>query len=84
MDLGRCKPGRQSQTTRGVTGSAGQLKTHPSSPHRLPIVETAKLNGLDPEAYPATVLDRLAHGHLNSQLEQLLPWNIPPKLAAAA
>jgi transposase len=48
------------------------------------IVETAKLNGLDPEAYLATVLDRLAHGHLNTRLEQLLPWNIQPELAAAA
>lgn len=48
------------------------------------IVETAKINGLDPEAYLATVLDRLAHGHLNTQLEQLLPWNIQPELAAAA
>ena len=48
------------------------------------IIETAKLNGLDPEAYLATVLDRLAHGHLNTRLEQLLPWNIQPELAAAA
>lgn len=48
------------------------------------IVETAKLNGLDPEAYLATVLDRLAHGHLNTRLDQLLPWNIQTGLAAAA
>jgi transposase len=48
------------------------------------IVETAKLNGLDPEAYLATVLDRLAHGHLNTRLADLLPWNLQPPLAAAA
>jgi hypothetical protein len=48
------------------------------------IAETAKLNGLNPEAYLATVLDHLAHGHLNTQLEDLLPWNLRPSLAAAA
>lgn len=48
------------------------------------IVETAKLNGLNPEAYLTTVLDRLARGHLNTRLEQLLPWNVQPELAAAA
>ena len=39
------------------------------------IAETAKLNGLDPEAYIAAVLDRLAHGHPISHLDELLPWN---------
>ena len=42
------------------------------------IIESAKLNDLDPEAYLATVLDRLARGHLNSRLEKLLPWNLKP------
>ena len=35
VDLGRCQPWLQSRTARGSTGSAGQLKSHPSSPHRL-------------------------------------------------
>jgi transposase len=48
------------------------------------IVESAKLNGLNPEAYLATVLDRLAHGHANNRLHELLPWNLQPALAAAA
>ena len=48
------------------------------------IVESAKLNGLNPEAYLATVLDRMAHGHANSRLAELLPWNIPPDLAVTA
>ena len=37
--------------------------------------EIAKLNGLDPEAYIAAVLDRLAHGHPITRLDELLPWN---------
>ena len=39
------------------------------------IAETAKLNGLDPEAYIAAVLDRLAHDHPITRLDELLPWN---------
>jgi hypothetical protein len=39
------------------------------------IAETAKLNGLDPEAYIAAVLDRLASGHPINRLDELLPWN---------
>ena len=39
------------------------------------VLETAKLNGLDPEAYLADVLDRMAKGHPISRLAELLPWN---------
>jgi hypothetical protein len=48
------------------------------------IVESAKLSGLNPEAYLATVLNRLAHGHSNHRLHELLPWNFQTALAAAA
>jgi transposase len=47
------------------------------------IAETAKLNGLDPEAYIAAVLDRLAQGHTVSRLDELLPWNFQPQTQAA-
>lgn len=43
------------------------------------IAETAKLNGLDPEAYIAAILDRLAHGHPISRIHELLPWNFKPQ-----
>jgi transposase len=42
------------------------------------LAETAKLNGLDPEAYIAAVLDRLAGGHPISRIDELLPWNFKP------
>ena len=38
-------------------------------------IETAKLNGLNPEAYLAYTIDQLARGHLASRLSELLPWN---------
>ena len=39
------------------------------------LIETAKLNGLDPEAYIAAVIDRMAKGHNSKALDALLPWN---------
>lgn len=38
------------------------------------LIESAKLNRLDPEAYLADVIDRMAKGHPNSRLADLLPW----------
>jgi len=39
------------------------------------LVETAKLNGLDPEAYLRTVFERIADHPIN-RIDELLPWNI--------
>ena len=40
----------------------------------MTIIETAKLSGLDPEAYLAAILDRIGN-HLITRLYELLPWN---------
>jgi transposase len=48
------------------------------------VIETAKLNGHNPEAYLSTVIDRLARGHVNNRLDELLPWNFQETLLAAA
>ena len=39
------------------------------------LVETAKLNGLDPEAYLREVFERIADHPIN-RIDELLPWNI--------
>ena len=39
------------------------------------LVETAKLNGLDPEGYLSEVLGRIADHPIN-RIDELLPWNI--------
>ena len=39
------------------------------------LIETAKLNGLDPEAYIAGVIDRMAKDRPSKALDALLPWN---------
>jgi len=38
-------------------------------------VETAKLNGLDPEAYLREVFERIADHPIN-RIDELLPWNV--------
>jgi hypothetical protein len=43
--------------------------------HIYTIVESARLNGLNPHAYFADVIDRLAKGWPRSRLAELLPWN---------
>lgn len=48
----------------------------------MTLVETAKLNGLDPQAYLADVLDRI-HDHKINRIDELLPWNWGPKKAAS-
>jgi transposase len=37
-------------------------------------IKTAKMNGLDPQAYFADVLARI-NDHMINRLDELLPWN---------
>jgi len=50
------------------------------------LVETCKLNGVDPQSYFADVIARIVGGHHQSRLDELLPWAYPtiPGLRAAA
>ena len=40
----------------------------------MTLIETAKMSGLDPQAWLADVLDRI-HDHKINRLDELLPWN---------
>ena len=39
------------------------------------LVETCKLNAVEPQAYLADVLTRLVNHHPNSRIDELLPWS---------
>jgi ABC-type multidrug transport system fused ATPase/permease subunit len=49
------------------------------------LIETCKLNDVDPLAYLTDVLTRIVNGHPNSDIDQLLPWAYrQPDLKAVA
>ena len=38
------------------------------------LIETCKLNGVEPYAYLADVISKIVNGHPNSRINELLPW----------
>lgn len=42
------------------------------------LIETCKLNGVDPLAWLTATLEAIAAGHPKSRIDDLLPWNFQP------
>ena len=42
------------------------------------LIETAKINGVEPFAYLKTTLEAIAAGHPQGRIDELLPWNFKP------
>ncbi len=42
------------------------------------LIETCKINGIEPFAYLKATLTAIANGHPQSRLDDLLPWNFTP------
>ena len=48
------------------------------------LIATCKLNDVEPQAYIEDVITKLVGGHLQSRLDELLPWAYAPRPVAAA
>jgi len=48
------------------------------------LVATAKLNGLNPEAYLRDILAKIAEGHTINRIDELVPWRMIPAAAASS
>ncbi|CAH0498730.1 hypothetical protein NVSP9465_03824 [Novosphingobium sp. CECT 9465] len=47
------------------------------------LLETAKLNGVNPERWLSDVLNRIGKGHPINRIDELLPWNAATPLAGS-
>lgn len=61
--------GRKNHLFAGSDGGAGRWAVIAS------LLESAKLNHVEPWAYLTDVLERMVDGHPMSQIDELLPWN---------
>jgi hypothetical protein len=48
------------------------------------VIQSAKLNGVEPFAYLKDILERMVQGHPINRIDDLLPWNYANSLAEAA
>ena len=44
------------------------------------LVETCKLNAIEPHTYLTATLQAIVNGHKQSQIDDLLPWNYAAKV----
>ena len=51
--------------------------------HVASLVETCKLNGVEPHAYLTDLLTRLVHGWPNARIDELMPWHWAKSAASA-
>ena len=45
------------------------------------LIETCKLNSIDPQAYLTATLTAIVNGHKQSKIDELMPWNYPTQTA---
>ena len=62
------RPGQKELSLHGVSEGGGK-----SAAIAFTLIETAKLNGVDPQAWLTDVLDRIAE-HKIAKLDELMPW----------
>jgi transposase len=82
-------PARHGQNERAITitrknalfaGSAGGGRTWATI---ATLLQTAKMNDVDPQAWLTQTLERIAQGWPIYQIDQLMPWNFKASTASA-
>jgi IS66 C-terminal element len=82
-DIGLQLPARYGQNDREIAIGrknylfAGSDRGGERAAAMYSLIETAKLNGIDPQAYLRDVLGRIADHPIN-RINELLPWNWQP------
>jgi hypothetical protein len=70
--------GRKNHLFAGSDGGARTWATIAS------VIQSAKLNDIEPFAYIRDILERMVQGHPINRIDELLPWNYASPLAKAA
>jgi hypothetical protein len=70
--------GRKNHLFAGSDGGGEHWAVHAS------LIETCKLNDVDPQAYLANVITRIVQGHPMNRIDELLPWNLDRDSATLA
>ena len=64
----------------GIGGEAPGRRVHSRNRHGRPsLIETCKLNGVNPQAYFTDLLTRLVNGWPQKRIDELMPWFWAPK-----
>lgn len=61
-----------------IMRSAGSKAGGERAAQLYTVIESAKLNGLEPQAYIADVIEKIAQGWPASRWDELMPWNWEP------
>ncbi|MDE0175201.1 MAG: transposase domain-containing protein, partial [Defluviicoccus sp.] len=83
-DNGRRNPARhgQNERTMRLTAKNALFAGHDEGARSWgrvgSLIETCKMNGVEPHAYLKSTLEKIAAGHPQSRIHELLPWNFDP------
>ena len=83
-DNGRRNPARHGQNERSMklTAKNALFAGHDEGARSWgrigSLIETCKMNGVEPYAWLKSTLKKIAAGHPQSRIHELLPWNFDP------
>ena len=61
-----------------IRGASPERRLAERQARTAPLIETAKMNAVEPYAYLKATLEAIASGHPASKIDELLPWDYTP------